>query len=152
MKTDIFETIVGAVVVGIAAVFFFYAYTTTDSGTKTGYDLTARFSKVDGVTTGSDVRMFGIKIGTVTDLVLDQDKYMAVATLTINDDVQLPEDTSVRITAESLLGGNYVDVMPGGSFDYLAAGDEIEYTQGTVNIMDMVGGAILAIGGDDEDE
>ena len=152
MKNDIFETLVGAIVVAIAGVFLFFTYTSTDSGPTTGYELVARFSSVDGVTPGSDVRMSGIKIGTVNSQELETSNFLAVVKMTIRADIQLPEDSSIKVASESLLGGSYLDIDPGGSFDYLADGDEIQYTQGTVSLMDIVGQAITSMGGSSDAE
>ena len=152
MKNNAFETLIGAAVVAIAGLFLFYTYTTTDSGPTSGYELTARFNSVDGVTPGSDVRMSGIKIGTVNTQELDMQNFMAVVSMTIRADVQLPEDSSIKVASESLLGGSYLDVDPGGSEDLLIDGDEIAYTQGTVSLMDIVGQAITAVGGSGDSE
>lgn len=148
MQHDALETITGAIVVAIAAVFLIYAYVGTDSGSINGYELTAKFNRIDGITTGSDVRMSGIKIGTVTQQELDPKTYMAVLHMSIRSDVVLPDDSSIKISAEGLLGGNYLNIEPGGSFDVLASGGEIIYTQGSIDLMSLLGQAIFAVGGD----
>lgn len=152
MGSNIVETIIGAVVLAFAAIFLIFAYRTADLGTSgNGLNLVAKFDQVDGLQVGSDVRMSGIKVGTVTSQVLDPQTYQAVIGLSIKDDIALPEDTAAKIAAESLLGGSYLDLEPGGAEDMLENGDEIEFTQSSVSLMDLIGQAIFsATDGDDK--
>jgi len=149
MQHNALETIIGAIVVAIAIAFLIYAYVGTDSGPINGYEVTAKFNRVDGITTGSDVRMSGIKIGTVTRQELDPKTFMAVLSMNIRSDVVLPDDSSIKISTEGLLGGNYLNIEAGGSFDVLASGDEIIYTQGSIDVMGLLGQAIFSVGGND---
>lgn len=145
------ETLIGAAVLAAAAGFLVYAGRTADIGPSTGdrYELTAAFRKAEGLTVGGDVRVAGVKVGTVRSLELDQETYRAVATLAIEDEVKLPEDSDAAILTEGLLGGTYVGITPGGSEFDLEPGDEIMFTQGSVNLMDLVGRAITGGGGGD---
>ena len=146
MQNDAFETIIGAVVVIIAVGFLFYAYVQTDSRPIDGYELVARFDRIDGIAPGADVRMSGIKIGTVASQELDLNTYLAVIHMNIRSDVELPEDSSVKVSVEGLLGGNYINIEPGGSDDMLANGGEIIYTQGPIDLQSLLGQAIFAAG------
>ena len=112
MKDNLVETLVGAAVLVVAAMFVIYGYSVTEADSGDGYSLNAQFDRVDGLTIGSDVRMSGIKIGTVTALQLDPQSYYANAEFTIGGDIELPDDTSAKITSEGLLGGNYVSLFP----------------------------------------
>lgn len=148
MKTDVVETILGAVVLVVAFGFLYYATTqTNDAGSGNAYSLTAKFDRVDGVSTGSDVRMSGIKIGTVTDQVLDPDTYSAVITMSVDNSIQVPDDSSVKISSDGLLGGAYLNIEPGGSPVMLADGEEVLYSQGAVDLFGLIGQAITAVGG-----
>jgi len=148
MKSDAVETILGAIVLVIAGGFLYYALTQTDSGTPAGaYTLSASFHRVDGIATGADVRMSGIKIGTVKDQMLDPQTYWARLELAIRRDIPIPEDSSVKISSDGLLGGSYVAIEPGGSSAMLADGDELEYTQGPVDLFGLIGQAVTALGG-----
>src|SRR5690242_1752021 len=99
MSNNTVETLIGALVVAVAAVFLFYAYTTTGSGAVSGYNVTARFSSADGISPGTDVRLHGIKIGTVSGLSLDPKTYYAIAHLSISNGVHIPDDSAVKITS-----------------------------------------------------
>ncbi len=148
MKTDAVETILGAIVLVVAFGFLYYAMTQTDNaGASGGYALSAKFDRIDGVSTGSDVRMSGIKIGTVTDQRLDPDTYFAVVTMSVDGAIQIPEDSSVKISSDGLLGGGYVNIVPGGSPTMLADGEELIYSQGAVDLFGLIGQAITAVGG-----
>jgi phospholipid/cholesterol/gamma-HCH transport system substrate-binding protein len=148
MKDSLVETLIGAAVIAVALLFFGYAYTSTGSGAVTGYEVTAKFSRADGVNVGSDVRMSGIKIGTVSRMTLDPMTYNAVLTIALENSVQVPEDSSVRITSEGLLGNQYLSIEPGGSQDKIGPGGEIEYTQGSVDLMGLLGKAVFGGGAD----
>lgn len=139
MNNNTVETMIGAVVVIVATVFLIFAYTSTNSGGITGYDVRARFASVDGISIGTDVRMHGIKIGTVSALALDPKSYMAIARLSIRNGIQLPDDSSIKITSSGILGNSYVALSPGGSDTMLKPGGEIHDTQGAVDIMGLVG-------------
>ncbi len=139
MKDEIFETILGALVLIIAAGFLFFAYAQTSNSAGSGYEVTAKFSRIDGITRGTDVRMSGIKIGTVTSQDLDPQTFMAVLRLTIRSDVQLPDDSSVKISTEGLLGRSYISIEPGGSMNSVGPGGELVFTQGSVDLMSLLG-------------
>jgi phospholipid/cholesterol/gamma-HCH transport system substrate-binding protein len=139
MNNNTVETLIGAVVVIVATAFLFFAYTSTNSGGISGYDIRARFASVDGISVGTDVRMHGIKIGTVSSLALDPKSYMAIAHLSIRNGIELPDDSSIKITSAGILGNSYVALSPGGSDSMLKNGGEIHDTQGAVDLMGLVG-------------
>lgn len=139
MQNNTFETLVGALVVAVAAGFLYFAYTSTQAGSISGYDVMAKFTSADGIATGADVRLHGIKIGTVSSIDLDPKTYQAIVHLSIRDDVHIPDDSSVRVVS-SLLGGNaYLSVDPGGDEKMLAGGDMITNTQGSIDITQLIG-------------
>jgi len=146
MQNSLVETLIGAAVIAVAALFLSYAYTSTGSGSVSGYQVTAKFNRADGVNVGSDVRLSGIKVGTVSKLALDPMTYNALVTLSLDNSVQLPEDSSARITSEGLLGSNYLSIEPGGSPDKIKPGGEIEYTQGAVDLIGLLGKAVFGSG------
>jgi phospholipid/cholesterol/gamma-HCH transport system substrate-binding protein len=146
MSGNLVETLIGAVVLAVAGVFFAFAYTHTNAGSISGYDLSAKFDRVDGLAVGSDVKMSGIKIGTVTAQSLDPKTYQAVVHMSIAAQYKIPDDSTARVATESLLGGNYLELQPGGSPDTLNPGGQIEYTQGSVDLMGLIGQAIFSSG------
>lgn len=147
MRGNVIETVIGAIVLVVAGLFLFYAYSRSDVGAVGGYGISARFSRVDGLTPGSDVRISGIKVGTVVDQELDPETYMAVVGMTIDSNVRLPDDSSAKITSEGLLGNYYVAIEPGASETMLDSGDQIVYTQGAVDLMSLIGQAVFRAGG-----
>lgn len=144
MASNAAETLIGAAVLAAAGGFLVYAAQTADIGSVGGddYRLDAPFRKAEGLTVGADVRVSGVKVGTVTDLTLDAETYRAIAALSIDAAVQLPEDSVATITSEGLLGGSFVALDPGASDFMLGDGDEIEHTQGSVNLFELIGAAI----------
>lgn len=144
MKRNLIETVMGGVVLAVAAFFLVFAYQTADVRTVAGYPVTAKFDRVDGLNPGSDVRMSGIKVGSVTSQYLDGKDYLAVVTLNINPEVKLPVDTSASITADSLLGSKYLNLSPGGADEMLKAGDAIQHTQGSIDLFAILGQLIFS--------
>jgi phospholipid/cholesterol/gamma-HCH transport system substrate-binding protein len=144
VNNTLVETLIGAVVIGIAAVFLVFAYTNSGMTRANGYQLSAIFNRVDGVTTGTDVRIAGIKVGTVTSMTLDPNRYLAKLTFDVASNVKLPDDSQIKVASEGLLGGNYLSIEPGGSDTYLKNGDEIEYTQGTIDLMSLISKAMFS--------
>jgi phospholipid/cholesterol/gamma-HCH transport system substrate-binding protein len=139
MRQNLVETLIGAVVLVVAAVFLVFAYGKSGVGHVAGYSLTAKFSRVDGISVGSQVRMAGIKVGSVVEQHLDPKDYRAVVTLNVERTVQLPEDSAVKIASDGLLGGKYLSLEPGGGEQMLKAGQEIKFTQGSIDLLDLVG-------------
>ncbi len=114
MNRNMIETVLGAVVLLVAAVFLVFAYNSADLNTgKEGYLLTAAFDRADGLKPGSDVRMNGVLVGSVRTLVLDKDSYRAIATFSVDPDIRLPIDTNAQVASESLLGGKYLSLDVG---------------------------------------
>ncbi len=148
MAGNVVETLIGAVVIAVAAVFLAFAYSTAKvGGNMAGYQLNARFSSVDGLNVGADVRLSGIKVGSITAQRLDPQTFAAVITMTISNDIKLPEDTAAKVAAAGLLGSNYLALEPGGSEKDLAPGGEIKHTQGSVNLIDLIGQAVFGAAG-----
>ena len=133
------EVVTGAAVLAAALGFVLYATQTTDlSGQAGSYPLRASFRSVEGITVGSDVRLAGVKVGTITDLQLNPQTFFADATIALQDPIQLPTDSAILISSEGLLGGNFVEIIPGGALENLGPGDEIEDTQGSVSLISLL--------------
>ncbi len=151
MQSNFVETLIGAIVVIIAGVFLFYGYTNSGMRSASGYQVKAEFDRVDGLASGSDVRLSGIKIGTVVEQAIDPTNYKAVVTMNLASDVKVPDDSSAKITSEGLLGSNYIALTPGGSEDFLAQGSEINFTQGSIDLMSLIGQAVFSTTGGKSD-
>lgn len=143
MGRNAVETVMGAVVVLVAAAFVYIAYNTAQIRAVSGYAVTAAFAKVGGLGAGSDVRISGIKVGTVTGVELDAATYEAMVTLSIDSKVQLPTDTEAVIASEGMLGGMYVRLLPGVGKERLAEGAMIAKTRDHRSLEDQVGEIIF---------
>lgn len=148
LKDHVAEALAGLAVVAIAIVFLVLALGRTGSGGADSYQLKARFPNATGITVGSDVRVSGMKVGTVTAQTLDPASFQAVVTLAVDQTVELPLDSSAAITSEGLLGGSFIALVPGGDSEKLAPGDEITDTQGATDLMGLIGSVINRSGGD----
>ncbi len=150
MQKNILETLMGAVVLVVAGLFLMFAYKGSEVRVEEGYSLRAQFSNISGITMGSDVRIGGIKIGTVTDLTLDPESYDAVATLNIRKNTKIPKDSTASVVSSGLLGDKYVQITPGGEDAMLEGGGKISFTQSSVNLEELIGKFMFSGGGVDK--
>ncbi len=139
------ETIMGLVVLVIALLFLIFAYRVSDLQVVKGYTLTAEFMRVGGLSIGSDVRINGIKVGTVTAQNLNSEDYTVNVTFSIASDVKLPKDSSVAIVGDGLMGDKFVKIEPGKSDEYLQDGDMFNKTKDFKTLEDMVGEIIFMV-------
>lgn len=143
------EALVGLLVLLIAVWFVWFAWMRTGGGEKSGaIHVTALFPNAAGVTVGTDVRVAGLKIGSVTQQRLDQQSYQVAVTMALDPKVKVPADSSAAITSEGLLGSTFIALIPGGETVPLKEGDRITDTQGAMDLMGLVGQFINRPGGD----
>ncbi|MEP4194641.1 MAG: outer membrane lipid asymmetry maintenance protein MlaD [Aliishimia sp.] len=141
------EILVGGVVLVAAIGFAVYAGQIAGlSGPSENYPLTASFRSLEGVGVGTDVRLAGVKVGTVTEVALNSDTFRADTVVAVNTGIEIPDDSAIIISSEGLLGGNFVEIMPGGSPYAFEAGDEISDTQGAVSLISLL---LKFVSGDD---
>lgn len=139
------ETIMGVVVIVVAAFFLYFAYTVSDLQVVKGYEVTAKFLKVGGLNVGSDVRINGIKVGTVVSQKLDTDNYDAEIVMSLAPSVKLPADSVAAIVGDGLIGDKFVKLEPGQSKEMLKNGDVITNVKDFKTIEDMVGEIIFMV-------
>jgi len=147
MRGNVIETVMGAVVLVVAALFLWFAYNTSQLRAVSGYEVSADFEKVDGIRDGSDVRISGIKIGSVTSETLDPKTFLATITMSVEPSVKLPDDTVAEIVSSGLLGDKYLSLVPGGSDKLIQPGGKIKYTQSSVSLEHLIGQMIFSAPG-----
>lgn len=150
MGRNLIETIMGAVVLAVAGFFLVFAYNHANIKKIEGYHLTATFASVGGLDNGADVKINGIKVGTVQSLSLDPQSFDAVVKLSVAHGVQLPEDTAASISSEGLLGGKFVKLIPGKSKTMMAAGGTLGPSRNFKSIEEMVGNLIFLATADNQ--
>ena len=139
MSKNIFETLMGALVIFVAVGFVTIAYKSGSVASADGYNLIAKFDRIDGLGVGSDVRVSGLKVGSVIENKIDPNTYQAIVKVNVDEKVKLPKDSSAEIVSDGLLGGKYLSLVPGGDTRMLKSGEEIQFTQSSVNIEAMIG-------------
>ncbi|HEX9703338.1 MAG TPA: MlaD family protein [Rhodospirillales bacterium] len=148
MGRNAVETVLGAVVLAVAAIFAFFAYSAAEVRAVSGYKVEASFYKIGGLNKGADVRINGIKVGTVLSHTLDPKTFDARVAMSITPEVKLPVDSIAAIGSEGILGGKYVRLEPGRSTDYVKDGGKLMKTKDFRSLEDQVGEIIfLATGG-----
>lgn len=145
MSRNPVETILGIIVIATAAFFLAFAYSKADLKVVEGYRVSAKFSKAGGIDVGTDVRISGIKVGSVTGRELEPETYMAIIKMNIKEDVRLPADTVASIAGDGILGGNYLRLEPGRAKELLKEGDLIVKTVDYKALEDMVGEIIFLV-------
>lgn len=144
-RRSVAEVATGGIVLLAAAGFVLYAAAHTGRTGGGGYPLHAEFDSIDGISDGSDVRLAGVKVGSVTRTAVDPRTYRATVDLMVAGNVQLPRDSSAQITTEGLLGGKYVSLMPGGDEKMLPPGGEIVHTQPSISLEALLGKFIFGM-------
>ncbi len=144
MGRNLVETLLGAVVLVVAGLFVVFAYSTTNVRPVRGYEVIAKFDRIDGLTTGSDVKLSGIKVGTIVEQKLEPETYLAVVRMSIESSIKLPTDTVAQVASEGLLGGNFIALVPGADDKMIPAGGVIKFTQSPVNLVQLLGKFIFS--------
>lgn len=147
MTRNAIETVMGGVVLVVAAVFLVFAYNTTNTGGGSGggYTLTANFNQVVGLEPGAEVMVSGVRVGRVVGTSLNSDTYLAEITIGIETGIDLPRDTIASVESTSLLGGKYLNLIPGGEEAMLAPGEQIQYTQSVPSLEQLLGQVVHSI-------
>ena len=144
-RRNLAEVLTGAVVLLVAAGFLAYAVAHSGRTATSGYLLYARFDHIDGLGAGADVRLAGVKVGSVSDEQIDPQSFQAVVALSLRNDIKLPKDSAAIVSSESLLGGKYLSLQPGGDETMLQPGQTITITQGSISLEDLLGKFIFSL-------
>ena len=140
MKINFLDAFLGFTVLLITGLFIFYVYITLDTKLfkSDGFSLHARFENIDGIVTGSKVKLSGVNIGTVKSISLEPESYYAFITMNFDKKFSFPDDTEASVQLEGLLGGSYISILPGGSDVMLLHDQEILYTQGSTSLLNLM--------------
>ncbi len=137
-KNNTFETLLGLLVLTIAGLFIFYVYTSQHTVSGNQYTLHANFQKIDGINVGNDVKLSGVKVGTVSAIDVDVKNFQAKLSISIRNDLKIPTDSTLEISSEGLLGGKYVSIVPGGSADNVKPGHSIFQTVSSMSLENLL--------------
>jgi phospholipid/cholesterol/gamma-HCH transport system substrate-binding protein len=144
MTGNVIETVMGGVVLVVAALFLFFAYSTSQVRAVQGYPVTAQFERIDGIRDGGDVRIAGVKVGSIVSASLDPKTFLADVRMSIDPAYKLPDDTVAEIVSAGLLGDRYLALVPGGSEHTIPPGGRIKFTQAPVSLENLIGQMIFS--------
>ncbi len=140
MSRNAVETVMGAVVLVVAAVFLFFAYTTSQvRAVGGGYPVSASFTRVEGLRDGGDVRISGIRVGSILSQSLDPQTYEAVVKMEIESGIKLPTDSVAAIASSGLLGDKYLSIVPGAEDEFIKPGGKITHTTPPISLESLIG-------------
>ena len=148
MQRNMLETVMGAIVLLTAVAFVSLAYEAANIRGTDGYELEAEFGATGGLSVGDDVRISGIKVGRISRQELDPVTYAARIVMSLDERIRIPADSSARITAASLLGGNYLELIPGADEDMMQPGEVIYDTRDPISLTDLLGKAVFSAAND----
>jgi phospholipid/cholesterol/gamma-HCH transport system substrate-binding protein len=136
-QNDLAEVLTGALVVAVLAIVLVFIYAGSGSGNLSGYELLAKVPNVAGLGVGTDVRLSGIKIGSISDMTLDTNNFLVTIHMDIRKDIQIPTDSSMQVTQAGILGGQYISITPGGDDKNIPPGGMLATAQGSVDLMGL---------------
>jgi len=139
-----FDFLIGTIVLVCAIGFFTYSFKSSNISTSKGYNLIAKFENADGISIGSDIKIAGIKVGSIIDQNLDEKTAKANLKINISSNIKIPADSSAKIASEGLLGAKYISISLGGDEEFLKNGEEITFTQSSVNFEELLGKFIFS--------
>jgi len=145
-QRNLSELIAGAAVLLVAAGFLGYAVANTGRATVSGSTLRAKFDRIDGLAVGADVRLAGVKVGSVTATRIDPATYQAIVTMNVQPGLKVPRDSSAEVSSEGLVGGKSIAIVPGGDDKFLADGGEFTITQSAASLEQLLGKFIFGVG------
>jgi phospholipid/cholesterol/gamma-HCH transport system substrate-binding protein len=152
MRNNVIETIMGAVVLLIAGFFLVFAYTNSGyRGLEHNVNYYAVFNRVDGLVIGGDVRISGVKVGSISEMSIDPKTFLAKVVFSIKPELKIPVDSSAEIISDGIMGGKYLALVPGGDDEILTAGGQVEHTQSSVSLEAMIGQLIFSSKGKDKE-
>jgi phospholipid/cholesterol/gamma-HCH transport system substrate-binding protein len=145
MSRNILETVMGAVVLVVAAIFLVFAYHTGEVRSISGYEVQARFNDIEGIREGGDVKLSGIKVGTILSAQLDPKTFQVLVKMSVDRNIQLPVDTIATITSAGLLGDKHLSLIPGNDDKNIAPGGTIAHTQSPPSLEALLGQAVFSL-------
>lgn len=150
MRRNLIETAMGAIVLAAAAAFLLIVYKSSNTPSVSGYQMVAEFNKIGGLKVGNDVRVGGVPVGKVVSVTLDYDTFKAKVLFDVDVECVFPTDSIAIIASEGLLGGNFLEIIPGGNPDELKSGDTLEFSQDAVDISQLLGKFMFSSAGNDQ--
>ena len=143
-RHGIAEVLTGAAVLLVAVGFLAFAVMHSGRSSGAGYQLHAKFDRVDGLVLGADVRIAGVKVGSVLNMAVDTKAFLADVTFSVRDDIRVPKDSSAEVISDGLLGSKFLNLTPGGDAADLSPGGSVTITQSSVSLEQLLGKFIFS--------
>lgn len=139
MKNNTFETLIGALVIVVAILFLSFAskITSNKQNISKGYNILAVFDNADGINIGSDIKVAGVKVGSVANIKLN-DNYKAELTLKLPENFNVPLDSIFKISTSGLIGSKFINIKIGAEEEYFKNGDKADFTESSMDLEDLI--------------
>lgn len=140
------EAFLGAIVLLGFVGFSLFSYGKSAKNFGQSYTLSARFSQVEGLLQGANVRVNGVDVGQVQSMTLSPTTYVVLVTFDLKKDIKIPDDSAAKIVSDGLLGGKSLSIVPGDSETFLNPGDEISHTQASISFEGLLSKFLFSAG------
>lgn len=145
MKDNIFEAIIGFIVLIFCAfaIYFLNNQNYSQKNNSNSIYFLAEFNNTDGIFVGSDVKIAGIKVGSIKSIELNKENYKINLAIQLTEQLQIPTDSSLAVRTGNLTGGKYIEIIIGSDEEYLTSGDYISFTQSSIIFEDILNKFLL---------
>ena len=146
MKYSLIETLMGFSVILVAILFLFFGFSLEKNINSKNISISAIFENVTGLSVGDKVKISGITVGKIRNFKLEKDEFEVKVELEVDKEINIPDDSTAKISSSSLFGGKFLEIVPGSSETFLNDKSVIYDTQTSLSFTDMIGKMIMSSG------
>ena len=121
------------IITTILCVFYYYSKVNFFNEVDT-IQINSNFFDIGSISIGNDVKIKGVKVGEISNISLDKDKFMAVVTSSIDKGINIPSDSIFKISNNGFIGSPYIEIELGNSEDTFKNND---YTTNNVDAVSL---------------
>ena len=146
MKYSLIETLMGFGVILVAILFLFFGFSLEKNINSKNISVSAIFENVNGLSIGDKVKISGITVGKIRNFKLEKDEFEVMVELDVNKEINIPDDSTAKISSSSLFGGMFLEIVTGSSETFLKDKSVIYDTSTSLSFTDMIAKMIMSSG------